>query len=278
MKRRLIVTLSLSVTLAGVHGGALAHHTDVPGDGAALGQESSETLTATNGDAATLGTGNASSAPGTVTRNGVSGTSLLGPDGTYRVTENSPPIVNVPETTSVELVPSAAPELGAETTVDETSEPVATETTDTDGDNVVDSEEVDLYGTDPEIWDTDGDGLSDGDELFVAGTDPFVWDTNGDGVSDGGIAPSAEAEPLVADDGAPAVADEGGGTSSVDSDTDRLADADEAAFGTDPTTPDADGDGYYDGDEVNLGTDPLDPASVPAAESPPADEQLPPTA
>ena len=44
---------------------------------------------------------------------------------------------------------------------------------------------------------------------------------------------------------------------------DRLADSDEAAIGTDPTSPDSDGDGYYDGDEVNLGTDPHDPASFP---------------
>ena len=61
----------------------------------------------------------------------------------------------------------------------------------------------------------------------------------------------------------PCVAEDGASTSIVDSDNDRLADADEAAVGTDPTTPDADGDGYYDGDEVNLGTDPLDPASFP---------------
>ena len=61
----------------------------------------------------------------------------------------------------------------------------------------------------------------------------------------------------------PCVAEDGASTSIVDSDNDRLADADEASVGTDPTTPDADGDGYYDGDEVNLGTDPLDPASFP---------------
>jgi hypothetical protein len=54
--------------------------------------------------------------------------------------------------------------------------------------------------------------------------------------------------------------------SGVDSDNDRLADADETAVGTDPTTPDSDGDGYYDGDEVNLGTDPLDPANFPVEE------------
>jgi hypothetical protein len=242
MKRCLIaaVGLSLSLGLCGMHSAALA-------------QESNENLTATNGDAAARGNGNASSAPGTVTRNGVSGTSLLGPDGTYSVAENSPPIVNVPNGTNVEIVPAAAPEPVADTTVDETSAPTAT---DTDGDGVTDSDEVDLYGTDPETWDTDGDGLSDGDELFVAGTDPLVWDTDGDGVSDGGVEPAARTE-LVAEEGAAPEA------TGIDSDNDRLADADEAAFGTDPTTPDADGDGYYDGDEVNLGTDPLDAASFP---------------
>ena len=58
-----------------------------------LGQESTENLSATNGDAAALGTGNASAAPGNVTRGGVpvSGASLLGPDGKYSVTEISPP-------------------------------------------------------------------------------------------------------------------------------------------------------------------------------------------
>jgi hypothetical protein len=186
-------------------------------------------------------------------------TSLLGPDGTYRVTENSPPIVNVPGGTRVEIVPAAAPEPPADTTVDETSESVAT---DTDGDGVVDTDEVDLYGTAAETWDTDGDGLSDGDELFVSGTDPLLWDTDGDGVADGGVEMAASTE-LVAEE---AAAPEALG---LDSDNDRLADADEAAVGTDPATPDADGDGYYDGDEVNLGTDPLDPASFPEASASP---------
>src|SRR5215203_3194652 len=127
MTRRLIATISLSLSLGlgGMHSAALA-------------QESNEDLSATNGDAAALGNGNASSAPGTVTRNGVSGLSLLGPYGTYRVTENSPPVVNVPSGTSVEIVPPAAPESVADTTVDGTSEPVAT---DTDGDGVADSDE-----------------------------------------------------------------------------------------------------------------------------------------
>src|SRR5215212_7062920 len=210
MKRRVIavVSLSLSLGLGGMQSAALA-------------QATKEDLTATNGDAAALGNGNASSAPGTVTRNGVSGTSLLCPDGTYRVTENSPPIVNVPSGTSVEIVPPAAPEPVADTTVDETSEPV---TVDTDGDGISDDYEINVYATDPGLWDTDGDGLSDGEELLTTGTDPFVWDTDGDGVSDGDEA-AAGTDPLVADEGAAVVGEEGAsGTVSVDSDADRLAD------------------------------------------------------
>jgi hypothetical protein len=134
---------------------------------------------------------------------------------------------------------------------------------DSDGDGVADGDEPDLYGTDPGVWDTDGDGFSDGEELFTAGTDPLMGDTDGGGVSDGSGASDTDADLLGAEEAAP-------DASSVDSDTDRLADADEAAFGTDPTTPDADGDGYYDGDEVNLGTDPLDPVSFPAEELSPA--------
>jgi hypothetical protein len=169
--------------------------------------------------------------------------------------------VNVPSGTQVEIAPPAAPEPVADTTVDETSEPVAT---DTDGDGVADSDEIDVYGTDSETWDTDGDNLSDGDELFVGGTDPLLWDTNGDGVSDGGVEVAVDSESVIAEDAAPVVADPpASDATGVDSDNDRLADANEAAVGTDPTTPDADGDGYYDGDEVNLGTDPLDPASFP---------------
>lgn len=262
MKKRLIATISLglSVSVIGMHGAASAQYVESPGDHVVLAQETTEDVTATNGDAAALGTGNASSAPGTITRGGVSGTSLLGPDGTYRVSEVSPPTVNAPGSTSVEIVPASDRAPVAETTVDETSEPVVA---DADGDGVADSDEVDLYGTDPGNWDTDGDGVSDSDELFVGGTDPLLWDTNGDGVSDGGVEATADSEAVVADDAAPAAADDAGSTTIVDSDNDRLADADEGAVGTDPTTPDADGDGYYDGDEVNLGTDPLDPASFP---------------
>jgi len=222
-------------------------------------------ITATNGDAAALGpTGDASAAPGSVT--GGSGTGLLGPDGTYSVTEISPSDVTVGDSGALAPEPvyepapvtEPAPEVVAEPV--ENTEPVVA---DTDGDGVADSDEFNLYGTDPETWDTDGDSLSDGEELFVAGTDPLLWDTNGDGVSDGGVEAAAETEPLTVEEGAPVVADEATSSMSVDSDSDRLADADEAAVGTDPTSPDTDADGYYDGDEMNLGTDPLDATSFP---------------
>jgi hypothetical protein len=195
-------------------------------DVVSLGQETTEDLSATNGDAAALGTGDASAAPGSVTRDGVTvpSTSLLGPDGKYSVTENSPPIVSVSGNTSMppvvvpapgnDLAPIAevAPEPVAETAPVETVETVAADTAvapetdldydnyidslevevgldpgnpDTDGDGVADGDEVTLYFTDPSSWDTDGDGISDGEELFALLTDPLLWDTDGDGVGDG---------------------------------------------------------------------------------------------
>jgi hypothetical protein len=170
-------------------------------------------ITAANGDAATLGPGDASAAPGTVT--GGSGTALLGPDGTYSVTDAPPSNVTVGESGVLAPAPVAepvnepAPEAVAAPV--ETTEPVAADTaatdttvaseTDVDGDNYLDAQELEvgldpnnpdadgdevtIYFTDPWVWDTDGDGISDGEELFGLLTDPLLWDTNGNGVSDG---------------------------------------------------------------------------------------------
>jgi hypothetical protein len=191
-------------------------------DVALLGQETSENLSATSGDAASLGTGDASAAPGTVTRDGVttSGIALLGPDGTYRVTESSPPEVSVSGNTSTPPVivpaPSSAPAPAAVVETVAASEPVVADdpsgapvassddldadnyadtleteigldpaNPDTDGDAVADGDEAGIYLTDPFTWDSDGDGLSDGEELFATSTDPLLWDTNGNGASDG---------------------------------------------------------------------------------------------
>jgi hypothetical protein len=227
-------------------------------------------ITATDGNAATMGPGDASAAPGTVT--GGSGTALLGPDGTYSVTEISPSDVTVGDSGALAPAPVYEPAPVTEPAPEAVTEPVEnTEpmVADTDGDGVADVDEASLYGTDSLVWDTDGDRLSDGEELFANGTDSLVWDTDGDGFSDGEEAASGT-DPLdsagvpastqEASPGPEGVASE---TASLDGDVDRLADADEAAVGTDPTSPDTDADGYYDGDEMNLGTDPLDATSFP---------------
>ena len=88
-------------------------------------QTTSEELSATNGDAASLGTGNASAAPGSVTR-GSGGTALLAPDGTYRVTEVTPPVVSVSGTSSPpEVVYTPAPV--TDTVYEPAAEPVWSE-------------------------------------------------------------------------------------------------------------------------------------------------------
>jgi hypothetical protein len=55
---------------------------------------------------------------------------------------------------------------------------------DTDGDGLSDTDETDVYGTDPADPDTDGDGISDGDEVAL-GTDPLDDDSDDDGIIDG---------------------------------------------------------------------------------------------
>jgi hypothetical protein len=56
---------------------------------------------------------------------------------------------------------------------------------DTDGDGLLDGEEVHTYKTNPKNFDTDGDGLTDGEEVRIDKTDPNKADTDGDGYSDG---------------------------------------------------------------------------------------------
>lgn len=263
MFNRRLVTLSLSLSL-GVLGatGAVTLPGMQLGSTTTLAQNANENISASNGDAASMGTGNASSAPGTITRGDETVLAPSAPTSSRRVTESSPPTVNAPGATSIDIVP-AADRAPAAPPSDGTGE---SSTVDVDGDWVADNDEVNSYGTDPNSWDTDGDGRSDGDELYVIGSDPLVWDASGEGATDSGSGETATTAPEAAPASDTGVATEGAAeTAIVDSDNDRLADADEAAYGTDPSTPDADGDGYYDGDEVNLGTDPLNPASFPAA-------------
>ena len=55
---------------------------------------------------------------------------------------------------------------------------------DTDGDTLIDGDEVTVYLTDPLLMDTDGDGLDDPDEIYF-NTDPNDADSNDNGISDG---------------------------------------------------------------------------------------------
>ncbi|YCM42264.1 sulfatase-like hydrolase/transferase [Verrucomicrobiaceae bacterium 227] len=59
------------------------------------------------------------------------------------------------------------------------------ETTDFDGDGLLDLAELETHLTHPAKPDTDGDGLTDGDEINNRGTNPKLLDSDGDGSPDG---------------------------------------------------------------------------------------------
>jgi hypothetical protein len=80
---------------------------------------------------------------------------------------------------------------------------------DTDGDGILDDDEFDVYGTDPDKADTDGDGINDGEELEYWGNS---WKLDYDG------------------DGALNLLD-------PDSDNDTLSDGEEVSGGYDPSNP-----------------------------------------
>ncbi len=139
---------------------------------------------------------------------------------------------------------------------------------DTDGDGLIDDQELDL-GTDPTDQDSDDDGLSDYQEYFVGDTDPTEFDSDGDGLGDGqeqGRTTGGEdTDPGVfkADSDPSTTTDSG----NADSDGDGLSDGAEDANQngavdneTDPNNADTDGGSIDDGTEVGRGSDPLDPA------------------
>jgi len=70
---------------------------------------------------------------------------------------------------------------------------------DSDGDGLLDVNELGIHGTDPDLADTDGDRLEDGEEVLLLGTDPLLADTDGGGVDDG-TEVAAGTDPLDASD------------------------------------------------------------------------------
>ncbi len=146
-----------------------------------------------------------------------------------------------PAPTPVPPAPDAAPPAG------EPADPAPAAGIDTDGDGLTDDYEINVSGTDPNVWDTDGDGIGDGDAVLgtaVPSGDP--------------AAPPAE-PPAPEEPAAPAPAPGG----DVDTDGDGLTDAQEAEYGTSPEVADSDGDGWSDGAEVRAGTSPRDSGDVP---------------
>lgn len=109
---------------------------------------------------------------------------------------------------------------------------------DADGDGLTDPEEASL-GTNPTVADSDGDELLDGEEVKTAQTNPLVPDTDDDGLQDGAEVRDEQTDPR-----------------NPDTDADLLRDGDEVERDTDPKLGDTDQDGLGDGVEVNLGTDP----------------------
>ena len=119
---------------------------------------------------------------------------------------------------------------------------------DSDGDNLSDTNETDVYGTDPNDIDTDDDSINDGLEVLIYGTDPLSKDTDGDGLEDG-------TEILV------------NGTDPLDNDTDDdlLSDGDEVnVYGTNPLVfdADADADGYYWFQDCNDSNADISPSAI----------------
>jgi len=124
-------------------------------------------------------------------------------------------------------------------------------TNDTDGDTLLDYDEVFIYLTDPHTNDTDGDLMDDGWEVqYMPDLDPTVNDATGDPDGDS-LVNTGEYFYVYA-----------GVTNSTiptnsDTDADALIDGDEVTNGTDAHNPDTDADGLEDGPEVNTyGTSP----------------------
>lgn len=136
---------------------------------------------------------------------------------------------------------------------------------DTDGDGLGDGDEVLKHKTNPIVADTDGDGLNDGEEFLKFNTNPLKADTDGDGLKDGEEVLKHKTDPLKADTDGDKLNDFDEVTKyntnplKVDTDGDTLSDYDEVmTHKTNPLKADTDGDGINDADELKqYKTDPL---------------------
>ena len=149
---------------------------------------------------------------------------------------------------------------------------VSTDTTDSDGDGLLDfmdddddndtvPDEQDAFPLDPEeSLDTDGDEIGNNADT----------DDDNDNVID-----TEDAFPLDASESVDTDGDEIGNNADTDDDNDGLLDTEEAAIGTNPLLADTDEDGFSDGDEVVAGSNPTDANSVPGNDEEDMDTGLP---
>ena len=116
---------------------------------------------------------------------------------------------------------------------------------DSDGDGITDSNETDVYGTNPDNPDTDSDGLTDYEEIFTTGTDATDADTDDDLLLDGAEVNVNNTDPF-----------------DNDTDDDGLIDGLEVLYYfTNPLVadPDEDADSYYWFEDCNDTNDQVHP-------------------
>ncbi|GAB1350557.1 hypothetical protein MASR1M107_27720 [Ignavibacteriales bacterium] len=136
---------------------------------------------------------------------------------------------------------------------------------DTDGDRISDYNEIFKYKTDPLKADTDGDGIGDGDEVYNYKTNPLNNDSDGDGISDSDEILQYKINPLLKDADWDGISDYDeifkykSDPLKADTDGDGLSDYDEVfTYKTNPSLADTDGDGITDRDELKkFNTDPF---------------------
>ena len=147
---------------------------------------------------------------------------------------------------------------------------------DSDGDELSDYEEINVYGTDPNLVDTDGDTISDGEEVTLGLdgviTNPLSSDSDSDQIPDDyeilyNLNPNnaSDADLDFDDDDLTNLEEYQENTNPLifDTDGDTLGDGEEINdYSTDPLKADTDGDKLIDGYEVLWGLDPNSPDNI----------------
>src|SRR5918993_6068136 len=190
LRRLTIATVSLGMSLAAMHGGALAQVNDAP---IITGNVNGNCVTSPSVNTTGANAGDWTITCGDITPG--AGLTVIGPPS---VASEPIPVV-APEPVMPATDPAPVAEPAPETTETAITDTAVASPTDLDADNLADALEWDL-GLDPNTPDTDLDGVADGDEITIYGTSPTLFDTDGDGASDGEELFGIFTDPLVWDD------------------------------------------------------------------------------